>query len=61
MNMELESNGALDIYDDATIITYLQANEIPIGLTPKEREHVVHKAKQFKWEVNSLLWMWVDG
>jgi hypothetical protein len=21
----------------------------------------VHKAKWFKWEGNSLLWMWVDG
>jgi hypothetical protein len=35
---------ALDIYDDAPIIAYLQASEIPTRLTPKEREHVVHKA-----------------
>ncbi len=59
--MELEGNGALDIYDDVPIITYLQACEIPIGLTPKERERVVHKAKRFKWEGNSLLRMWADG
>jgi hypothetical protein len=61
VDMESKGNGALDIYDDAPIITYLQVSEIPIGLTPKERDHVVHKAKQFKWEGNSFLWMWVDG
>jgi hypothetical protein len=59
--MELEGNGALDIYDDALVIAYLQVGEVPIGLTPKERDHVVHRAKRFKWEGNSLLWMWVDG
>jgi hypothetical protein len=55
VDMELEGNGALDIYGDVHVIAYLQACEIPIRLTPKEREHVVHKAKWFKWEGNSLL------
>ncbi len=50
VDMELEGNGALDIYDDAPIIAYLQASEISIRLTPKERDRVVHKAKWFKWE-----------
>jgi hypothetical protein len=59
--MEQEGNGALNIYDDAPIIAYLQASEILIGLTPKEQDHVVHRAKRFKWEGNSLLCMWVDG
>jgi hypothetical protein len=45
VDMESEANGALDIYDDAPIIAYLQASEIPIGLTPKERDHVVHKGQ----------------
>ncbi len=61
MNMELEGNGALDIYDDALVMAYLQACEIPIGLTPKERDYVVHRAKRFKWEGNSLLHMWANG
>jgi len=61
VDMELEGNGALDIYDDALVIAYLQVGEIPIGLTPKERDHVVHRAKQLKWEGNSLLRMWVEG
>jgi hypothetical protein len=43
--MELKGNGTLDIYDHAPIIAYLQAGEVPIGLTPKERDRVVHKAK----------------
>ncbi len=30
VDMELENNGALNIYDDAPIIAYLQACEIPI-------------------------------
>jgi len=28
--MELEGNGAMDIHDDAPIITYLQASEVLI-------------------------------
>jgi hypothetical protein len=55
VDMELEGNGALDIYDDAPIIAYLQASEVPIRLTPKEKDHVVDKAKRFKWEGNSFL------
>jgi hypothetical protein len=45
VDMEFEGNGALNIYDDAPIIAYLQTNEVSIGLTPKERGHVVHRAK----------------
>jgi hypothetical protein len=36
VNMELKGNGVRNICDDAPIITYLQASEILIGLTPKE-------------------------
>ncbi len=61
VDMELEGNGALDIYDDAPIIAYLQVGEKSIGLTPKGRDHVVKRAKQFKWENNSLLQMWANG
>jgi hypothetical protein len=61
VDMELKGNGALDIYDDASILAYLQESEVPIGLTPKEKDCVVHRAKWFKWEGNSLLRMWVDG
>jgi hypothetical protein len=61
VNMELEGNGTLDIYDDALVIAYLQAGEVPIGLTPKERDHVVHRAKRFKWECDFLLQMWANG
>jgi hypothetical protein len=43
--MELRGNGALKIYDDALVIAYLQVGEVLIGLTPKEWDHVVHKAK----------------
>jgi len=55
VDMESKVNGALDIYDDASIIAYLQTNGLPIGLTPNERDCVVHRAKRFKWEGNSLL------
>jgi hypothetical protein len=46
VDMELEGNGALHIYDEARVIAYLQVGEVPIGLTPKERDYVVHKAIQ---------------
>jgi hypothetical protein len=59
--MESKGNGALDIYDDALVTAYLQASEVPIGLTPKEKDRVMHRAKRFKWEGNSLLRMWADG
>ncbi len=35
-DIEFESNGALDIHEDALVITYLQVGEVSIGLTPKE-------------------------
>jgi hypothetical protein len=31
VDMELEGNGALDIYDHALVIAYLQVGEIPIN------------------------------
>jgi hypothetical protein len=59
--MESRGNGALDIYDDALVIAYLQACEVLIGLTHKERDYVVHRAKQFKLEGNSFLRMKANG
>jgi hypothetical protein len=59
--MESKGNGALDIYDDAHVIAYMQAREVLIGLTPKERDCVVHRAKRLKWEHNSFLGMWANG
>jgi hypothetical protein len=53
--MEVKGNGALNIYDDAPIIAYLQVKEVPIILTPKNKDHVVHMAKWFKWEGDSTL------
>jgi hypothetical protein len=63
VDMELEGNCALDIFDDALVIAYLQVGEVLIKLTPKERDCVVHRAKRFKWEGEgyALLQMWVDG
>ncbi len=51
----------MDIYDDALVIAYLQASEVPIGLTLKEKDRVVHRAKHFKLKGNSFLWMWANG
>jgi hypothetical protein len=35
-DIEPKGNGALNIHDDSSIIAYSQANEILVGLTPKE-------------------------
>ncbi len=59
VDMEFEGNGALDIYDDALIIAHLLARKVLIGLPPKEKNCVVHKAKWFKWEGNSFLHVWI--
>jgi hypothetical protein len=47
-NIEPNSDGALNIHMHALVIAYLQMNEISIGLTPKEQNQIVHKAKWFK-------------
>jgi len=51
----------LDIHLDLPIMAYLQAGKVPMGLTPKESDGVVHKAKWFQWEGNFLLHVWIDG
>jgi len=59
LDIQLEGDGALDIYENALIIAYLQVGEVlDVMLTYKEHEQVVHRAKQFKWEKNSLLQVW---
>jgi hypothetical protein len=35
LEIELEGDGDFDIYENARVISYLQANEVSIGLTPK--------------------------
>lgn len=48
--IEPKGDRTLGIHDDALVITYLQKYEVPIGLTPKELDHVMHKVKWFTWE-----------
>jgi endo-alpha-1,4-polygalactosaminidase (GH114 family) len=62
LDIQLEGDGALDISENALIIAYLQVGEVlDVRLTPKEHDHVVHRAKQFKWEGNSLLQVWSNA
>jgi hypothetical protein len=37
VNIELDGDGALNTYDDAHVITYMQVGEVLGGLTSKER------------------------
>ncbi len=60
-DIELKGNSALDIHEDAFVITYLQVDEVFVGLTPKEQNRIMYRAKWFRWEGNSLLWVWIDG
>lgn len=60
LDIELKGNRVLNIHEDAIAIIYLQVGEIPIRLIPKERDQIVHRAKWFKWEVNSFLWVCID-
>jgi hypothetical protein len=55
VDMELQSKGVINIHEDALVITYLQGGKFLIRLIPKECDHVVHRAKQFRWEDNSPL------
>ncbi len=62
VDIELKGHNALNIHDDAPIITYLQIGENLIRLTSKEWDCVMHRTKQFKLEgifhfVNVDRWM----
>jgi hypothetical protein len=61
VDIELEGDGALDMYEDAFVITYLQTCEVLIKLKPKESDQVVHRVKWFKWKCNSFLQMLMDA
>jgi hypothetical protein len=58
---ELKGNSALDIHLELPIMAYLRVGEVPMGLTPKEQDQIVHKVKQFQCKGNSLLRVWTDG
>jgi hypothetical protein len=45
LDIELEGDGALNIYEDLHVIAYLQTIEVLVILTPKKHEQVVHRAK----------------
>jgi hypothetical protein len=61
-DIEQKGDGDLDIHEYAFAIAYLQVGKVSIELTPKEYDYIMHKAiKQFKWEGNSFLWVWMDG
>lgn len=38
MDVDLEGDGVLNIHQNTSIVAYLQAHEIPIGLTSKEHD-----------------------
>jgi hypothetical protein len=44
-NDELEGNSALEIHPELLDMAYLQGGEVLVGVTPKERNRVVHRAK----------------
>ncbi|CAK9192243.1 unnamed protein product [Sphagnum troendelagicum] len=45
VDIESKGNHVLNIYEDAIAIIYLQVDEIPIRLIPKECDQIVHRAK----------------
>ncbi len=55
VNIELNGDGPLDISEDAIVITYMQTREVVTRLTPKKCDGVMHRAKRFLWEGDSLL------
>lgn len=60
INIELEGDGALNNHQNAYVIAYLQVCKVLVGLIFKECDHVVDKAKWFKWEGNSFLHTWTN-
>jgi hypothetical protein len=60
-DIEPKGNGVLDIHDDLFVISYLQTSGVLVGLTPKDLDRLMHRAKWFKWEGNSLPQVWIDG
>jgi hypothetical protein len=49
-----EHNNDLNIYQNTTIIMYLQVGEVLPRFTHKECDRITNKAKKFRWERNYL-------
>jgi len=52
---------AMDIHLNLLVMAYLHASDVLVGLAPKEQDRIIHRVKQFWWEGNSLLWVWING
>ncbi len=59
-DIKLEGNGVLDIHEDIPIIasTSMWSSN---WVTLKEQNHIMHRAKRFKWEGNFLVRVWTNG
>jgi hypothetical protein len=62
-NLEIKFDGitSMDIFGDAQMLTYLQIRELDVGLTFKEKDQVLQKAKRYHWKGQHLFTIWQDG
>ena len=63
--IDSETSGELgeskDVYIDSRVLSYLQTGELTTGLTTKDKDRILQRAKRFKWEGSHLLRIWKDG
>jgi len=61
LEIKLDEIRSMDIFGDAQMLTYLQLGELDVGLTFKEKDRVLQKAKRYHWKGKHLLKIWQDG
>jgi hypothetical protein len=51
-NLKIEPNdiGHVENFGDAQVLTYLQISELDVGITSKEKDQVLQRAKNYTWE-----------
>ncbi|KAL3688002.1 hypothetical protein R1sor_014311 [Riccia sorocarpa] len=50
-----------DIHDDVMVMEYLRTGIVVSTASTKERDHVLQRAKRFKWEGKHIFRVWADG
>jgi hypothetical protein len=61
LQIKLDDIRSMDIFGDAQMLTYLQIGELDVGLTFKEKDRVLQKAKKYHWKGQHLLMILQDG
>jgi hypothetical protein len=55
------AQGAPDVWADAALLALLQGTGYPVGCGRAERDHLQHRARQYRWQGGRLVRLLADG